>query len=41
MMVLDHEARASSAGTGQSSDFDAVIVGAGFAGHGASTMVSC
>jgi hypothetical protein len=40
-MVLDHEPRATSAGTGQSSDFDAVIVGAGLAGRGASTMISC
>jgi cyclohexanone monooxygenase len=31
-MVLDREPRATSAGPGQSSDFDAVIVGAGLAG---------
>jgi hypothetical protein len=41
MMVQDREPRASSAGMGQSSDFDAIIVGAGFASHGASTMISC
>jgi hypothetical protein len=30
----------TTAGPGESSDFDAVIVGAGFAAHGASTMIS-
>jgi hypothetical protein len=38
--MVDHEPQPAPAGPGQSSDFDAVIVSAGFAGHGASTMIS-